>query len=82
MGSPHRVQAFLGLLVLSLQSQPIFSRVLSSSAKTGVEAEYQKALQKVGARDYRAALRDVEATIRQTPHFYQAYNLMGVCYQT
>ena len=81
VASPHKVLAFLGLLILTLQSQSIFSRGLSSSAKTGVESEYQKALQEVGERDYRAALRDLEAIIRQAPHFYQAYNLMGVCYE-
>lgn len=79
VGSTHRVLAFLVLLILTLQSQSIFSRGLSPSATT--DSEYQKALQEVGARDYRAALKDLEAIIRQAPHFYRAYNLMGVCYE-
>src|SRR2546426_5134649 len=68
VGSPHKVLALLGLLILTLQSQSIFSRGLSSSAKTGVESEYQKALQEVGERDYRAALRDLEGLFRSEEH--------------
>jgi tetratricopeptide (TPR) repeat protein len=79
--SRHKGLAVFGLLILSLQCQSILSRSLSSSAETGVKSEYEKALQEVGARDYRAAIRDLEAIIRQAPHFYAAYNLLGVCYE-
>ncbi len=81
MGCKHKVLAFLGLLALGLQSQSILSCGLSSSAEVGVELEYEKAVREVRARDYQAAIRDLEAIIRRAPHFYQAYNLMGVCYE-
>src|SRR5262245_56634586 len=81
VASTLKILAFLGLLSLTLQSQSIFSRGLSSSAVTAVESAYEKALQEVRARDYKVAIKDLEAIIRQAPHFYQAYNLMGVCYE-
>jgi superkiller protein 3 len=64
-------------------SSTVLINAISGTSPPGADitAEYQKAVKEVNRQDFHAALNRLRTAVAQAPQFYQAYNLMGVCYE-
>lgn len=71
------------LCLLTMSPSVVLTRTRDSWPSVDRQSitHYEKAVEQVRQRNFQEAIKHLESSTQRAPHFYQAFSLMGVCYE-